>query len=194
MDVSSTGEILSASTRGIGFGSELSINASVLLKNEKNIMTFVKFSPNGKQIAFVTLPDGQIPFPLGGLWIVDSDGSNLRLMADADAGRGFEAVWHPNGESIAFVYRENPSDAAADQSFNNLISNIYLANVATGALTQLTHFSNTLVDAPHFSPDGQFLVFNVWSDKIQLWRADLKNNTLSPLQENTCCGFWLSNE
>ena len=78
-------------------------------------ISFARYSPDGRQIAFIKIPDTQTPFTVGELWVMNSDGSNARKLADADAGHGYAANWSPDGKQIAFVLRENPDDERADQ-------------------------------------------------------------------------------
>jgi Tol biopolymer transport system component len=130
---------------------------------------------------------------VGELWIVNSDGSNGRKLADADAGHGYAANWSPDGKQIAFVVRANPEDSRADQSSDSLISNIYLVDVESGALTQITHLENGRVETPSWSPDGNTLAFNmVINDRMNVRIADLKTGEIrSLITESTCCPAWM---
>ena len=140
------------------------------------IISFARYSPDGRQIAFIKIPDTQTPFTVGELWVMNADGSNARKLADADAGHGYAANWSPDGKRIAFVVRENPEDEQADQSSDALISNIYIVDVESGALTQVTHLEDGRVETPFWSPDGNTLAFNVViNDRMEVRIADLDN-------------------
>ncbi len=152
-------------SRGFGFGSELYLAKNdgrivqFLYADSLNYISFVRWSPNGKQIAFIKIPDSQTPFTTGELWVIDADGNNARKLADADAGHGYAANWSPDGGRIAFVFRENTEDVNANESADALISNIYIVDVTTKEITQITNFSEGRAETPHWSPDGNSLFF-----------------------------------
>jgi Tol biopolymer transport system component len=194
---------------GLGQGSELWLakrNAKVveqLYADQFNYISFARYSPDGSQIAFIKIPDTQTPFTVGELWIMDVDGSNARKLTDADAGHGYAANWSPDGTRIAFVFRENPDDESADQSSDSLISNIYIVDVESEALTQVTHLENGRVETPFWSPDGNTLAFNiVINDRMEVRIADVgrvgwsesgdsTGQIRSLITESTCCPAWM---
>jgi len=202
VDSAPDGQTLTYSfSRGLGLGSELWAATSTVSRTWQihseahNIITFARWSPNGKYIAFINLPDSATPFPLGKLWIMDSDGKNPRALADADAGHGYAEAWSPDSTRLAFVGRDNTGDANVQQSASALISNIYIVDVATGAIIQVTHFSDTLVEAPVWSADGHFLAFTIVNsnDTISVWVADVASGEVRPLESRSpvCCPAWL---
>jgi Tol biopolymer transport system component len=186
-------------SRGLGQGSELWLAkrdgkvVQQLYADQFNYISFARYSPAGNQIAFIKIPDTQTPFPIGELWVMNVDGSNGRKLADADAGHGYAANWSPNGKQIAFVVRANPKDTRADQSSDSLVSNIYLVNVESGALTPITHLENGRVETPFWSPDGNTLAFNmVINDRMEVRIADLITGEIRALMtESTCCPAWM---
>jgi Tol biopolymer transport system component len=192
-------------SRGLGQGSELWLakqNGNVveqLYADPFNYISFARYSPNGRQIAFIKIPDTQTPFPVGELWVIPStaaqgaDGSNARKVADADAGHGYAASWSPDGKWIAWVVRENPEDEREDQSPEGLISNIYTVNVESGARKQITHLEHGRVETPYWSPDGNTLAFNiVMNDRMEVQLADLTTGEIRSLMaESTCCPAWI---
>jgi Tol biopolymer transport system component len=192
----------------MGAGSELNFTRNdgrreqLLYADKFNYIAFARYSPDAKQIAFMTIPDTQTPFTVGELWVmpapgaqaqVNADGSNPRKLADADAGHGYAANWSPDGTRIAFVKRENPEDESANQSSDSLISNVYVINVADGELTQITHLTDGWVETPHWSPDGNTLAFNVVVDgRIEVQLADITSGeTRSLITGSTCCPAWM---
>jgi Tol biopolymer transport system component len=189
-------------SRGMGQGSELWLakqNGNVvqlLYADPFNYISFARYSPDGSQIAFIKIPDTQIPFTVGELWIMDRDGANARKLAEADAGHGYAANWSPDGKRIAFVVRENPKDERADQSAEALISNIYVVDAQTEALTQITRLENGRAETPFWSPDGNTLAFNVViNDRMEIQIADLKTGQIrSLLTDSTCCPAWIRKE
>jgi hypothetical protein len=186
-------------SRGLGQGSEISLakregeTVELLYADPLHYISFARFSPDGSQIAFIKIPDTQTPFTVGELWMIDSDGANPRKLADADAGHGYAANWSPDGRRIAFVRRENPDEERADQTSSALLSNIYVVEVQTGTLTQITHFELGRTETPFWSPDGNTLAFHVViNDRMEVQLADVTTGEIRPLvPESTCCPAWL---
>lgn len=195
---SKEGEFTFTFSRGMGQGSELWLgtregkNTDLLYADPLHYLSFARYSPDGSQIAFIKIPDTQTPFTIGELWVMHSDGSDPRKIAEADAGHGYAANWSPDGTRIAVVQRENPDDQRADQSSQALISNIYIVDVQNGTVTQVTHLEDGRVETPFWSPDGNTLAFHVViNDRMQVQLADMttgKIRTLLP--ESACCPAW----
>jgi dipeptidyl aminopeptidase/acylaminoacyl peptidase len=188
-----------AFSRGMGLGSEMWLahqNGNIVRQvaaDKNNYLSFARWSPDGRQIAFIKIPDSATPFTVGQLWVMDANGSNARQLADADAGHGFPPAWSPDGKKVAFVVRENPQDPNADQSAGALISNIDIADLESRKVNQLTHLENARVEAPIWSPDGNIIVFTVViNDKMNVYRADvLSGETKLIIMESACCAAWI---
>lgn len=210
-------------SRGLGFGSELNLAKNdgritqLLYADLYNYISFARFSPDSKQIAFIKIPDSQTPFTVGELWIIPSMVSfanktpssmeQAKFLADVDAGHGYAANWSPDGAKIAFVARENPDDEEADHSSEALISNIYVVDVTSGKLTQVTSFDNARAETPFWSPSGNILAFNVvLNGRMQVHIANIGDRVgssenrdpyrdpgeIQPLgTESTCCPAWM---
>jgi hypothetical protein len=186
-------------SRGLGYGSELYLAeddgraAQLLYSDPFNYLAFARFSPDGRQIAFIKIPDLQTPFTVGELWVMDADGSNARKLADADAGHGYAANWSPDGTRIAFVVRENPEDKNANQLSEVLISNIYLVEVESGEVIRVTDFEEGRAETPHWSPDGNTLAFTAVADgRMTVFLADLASGEVRPLVSGpACCPAWM---
>ena len=192
-------------SRGLGQGSEIWLAqrdgkvVQQLYADQYNYISFARFSPDGKQIAFIKIPDTQTPYTVGELWVMDADGSHPRKLADADSGHGFAANWSPDGKQIAFVVRENPQDENANQNSDALISNIYLIDVETGELHQITNFTERHVETPFWSPDGNTLAFTVvLNGRMTVSIADMATGEIKPLEADivpvggsACCPAWM---
>jgi Tol biopolymer transport system component len=186
-------------SRGLGQGSELWLakrdgkTVEPLHTDPFHYISFARYSPDGRQIAFIKIPDTPTPFTVGELWVINADGSEARKLAEADAGHGYAANWSPDGKQIAFVKRENPGDERADQSTEALLSNIYVVEVQNSALTQITPLEQGRTETPSWSPDGNTLTFNmVINDRMQVYFADLVTGEFRSLMpESTCCPAWV---
>lgn len=186
-------------SRGLGFGSELWLargsgrNAGQLYADTLNYIAFARWSADGSQVAFIKIPDSQVPFTVGELWVMNADGSNPQKLAEADAGHGYAANWSPDGNHIAFVVRENADEPRANESAEVLVSNIYIVDVAGREIEQVTHFTEGRAETPHWSPDGNILAFQyVLNGRMGLQAADLlKDEIKVVLAEPACCPGWM---
>lgn len=200
-------------SRGLGYGSELYLAqhdgriTTLLYADQFNYISYARFSPDGKQIAFIKIPDISTPFTVGELWLISStlpstaDSANGasssaqggRFLSYVDAGHGYAANWSPDGTKIAFVMRENTEDENADRSSEALISNIYIVDIETGALTQTTHFTEGRAETPYWSPSGNILTFNVvLNGRMEVQSADIESGEIRSLEtESTCCSAWM---
>jgi Tol biopolymer transport system component len=124
---------------------------------------------------------------------MNADGSNARKLADADAGHGYAANWSLEGGRLAFVVRENPDEVRANQSAEALISNIYIVDVTSNEISHVTQFTDGRAETPHWSPDGNKLVFQyVLNGRMNLQVADLSSGGVEAvLTEPACCPSWM---
>jgi Tol biopolymer transport system component len=95
-------------------------------------------SPDGRQIAFTSRRNGRFV-----TYVMDIDGSNVRRVGD-----GSMAEWSPDGSRLVVTGRPGEGDNV----------DLYILDVETGALTQLTDRAN---DDNHadWSPDGRHIAF-----------------------------------
>jgi dipeptidyl aminopeptidase/acylaminoacyl peptidase len=186
-------------SRGMGQGSELWLAKrdgkviEQLFADQLHYISFARYSPDARQIAFIKIPDTATPFTVGELWVMDADGANARKLADVDAGHGYAANWSPDGTQIAFVGRENIADQAADQASDALLSNIYIVDVVTRNITKVTSFTTGFAETPHWSPGGNTLAVNAVVDgRMNVFTLDIKTGEMhSLLTGSACCPAWM---
>lgn len=166
--------ILFAANIGLGFGSELGIYSLETGKAEiqqifpDQIVAYPRWSPDGKQMSYILMPDSNRAYTIGELWLADTTGKPLTLLAEnADAGHGYPTVWSPQGQAIYYIVRENPDSLQANYHPLALHSNIYQVDAATGTTTPLTTFKESLVYDIQWSGEGDRLAFTandaVWT-------------------------------
>jgi Tol biopolymer transport system component len=73
-----------------------------------------------------------------------------------------------------------------------VISNIYIVDVESGEITQLTKFDNAQAETPVWSPNGNGIAFQVVLDgRMGVQIVDLPTGGARPLiTESTCCPAW----
>lgn len=177
--------VLYAASNGLGFGSELGslslVDGSLAVWQTfpHQIAAHPTWSPDESNLAYVLLPDTNIPFVVGELWLADpGDGTPLTLLTEVDAGHGYSPVWSPDGNSLVYVHRENPEDIRADNEPLALRSNLYQVDVSSGMVTPVTQFEDSLVHDAVWSPAG-ILAFTV-DDSVWTWVPGAAPTQFSP--------------
>ena len=115
----------------------------------------IKFSPDGKSLAFVRNRKE--------LRVIDLDTKQETL---AGFGRSLQGpyAWAPDNQWIAYV-------AADDRGLRN----VYVVGAAGGADAQVSFLANSNLNSLQWSPDGKFLIFETGqrTETPQLVRVDL---------------------
>jgi Tol biopolymer transport system component len=118
-------------------------------------------SPDGSRLAYVGRGDnGGV-----GIFVANIDGTGIehvtvelrgeaRPLAAPAPAWGAAPAWSPDGSKIAYV-----------GLLGGWRGNVYLLDLATGVSTQLTDVQRgDSTSAPSFTPDGEFIVYSVYSD------------------------------
>ncbi|NOG35643.1 MAG: hypothetical protein HND44_13865 [Chloroflexi bacterium] len=177
--------VLYAASVGLGFGSEMGVlnladgRLTPWQTFPDHLVAHAAWSPDGNVLAYVLLPDTNIPFVIGELWLAEpASGKQLMLLAEVDAGHGYAPVWSPDSTSLVYVHRGNPDDIQADLEPLALRSNLYQVDVYAGAVTPITQFEDSLVYDAVWSPDG-LLAFTA-DDAVWIWTPSKMPVQVSP--------------
>lgn len=192
-------EFVFSLSRGMGHGSEMwrardsGEGLRQIANDPANYLAFARWSPDGREIAYLKIPDTAVPFSVGELWVMEANGSNGRRLADADAGHGFAPSWSPDGTQIAFVARENRDDPEADDSSATLTSNIYLADTRSGKVVPATEFRSARVEAPLWEPGGRTLAFVAKvDDRMTAYVVQMASREMTAVPlDGVCCLGWV---
>lgn len=149
-----------------------------------------RFSPDGSKVVYGAG---------GGLTLANADGTGAHLLAKTDDTNhplprmGERYVWSPDGKRIAFVsatpstepemeadpivitrYWYRPARGFPDRFNDNKHLHLFVADVAAGAVTQLTD-GKYYEHSPDWSPDGSKLLFvsNHEADADLTYNADI---------------------
>tara|TARA_R110000868_G_scaffold8205_7_gene42753 strand:- start:65161 stop:66483 length:1323 start_codon:yes stop_codon:yes gene_type:complete len=132
-------------------------NPQTVLRSSQPIMS-PTWSPNGKQIAYVTFYQGRSAIYINTL------ATGERQLVSRGFGINGAPAWSPDGRSMAMVLSKDGSP------------NIYIKNLQTGKLRRITH-GWSINTEPAWSPNGQELLFT--SDRggsPQIYQTHLSNN------------------
>ncbi len=126
---------------------------------------YPKFSPDGKEIAFVKLQlvKGRIA---GTVNVMSLDGENVKQLTDTNLGFPSSPAWSPDGKNLIF---------SVTKPFGKSI-NIYTVGINGENLKQYTQYANNLT--PYWSSDN-FIYFTSdrgsvkWKYSIWRFKADI---------------------
>lgn len=100
------------------------------------------WSPDGERFAFIVYNDGNNEITI----LRTKNGNIERRFRPDDVGAIYNVAWSPNGKEIVFSGSKGG------------ISDLYVANIETGAVRQLTNDRYADIQ-PAFSPDGRTIAF-----------------------------------
>ena len=142
------------------------------------------FSPDGQQIAFGR--DSTASLQSAQLWLMNSDGSNQRLLFERNA---YGMSWSPDGEWIAFESYSTGADAQYD---------IWLVRADGSDARNLTQGRYGFPFGPQWSSNSKQIVFadqgRGGSDDAQIFVADVDTGNAIQLTTlgNNYAPFWVA--
>jgi len=125
---------------------------------------FPAYSPNGKEIAFIRWIGpvrSDENATSGGVWVMNSDGSDLRQITERQLPTVTEnqaPSWSPDGQQLVFTQMNTVADPIGHQA-------IVVANADGSGLHRITpwHLDGTDAD---WSPDGRLIIFTSHHDIV----------------------------
>ncbi|MGD0708364.1 MAG: protein kinase [Anaerolineaceae bacterium] len=128
------------------------------------------WSPDGQQLAFISPCRGRHDVYAGSsIYIMDSNGSEVHpLGVTPDPAGDFDPTWSPDGQRVAFT------------SLRTGVQHIYIYNLTTSSLSQITKGTNVEDGQPAWSPSGTQLAFVRTSALSQIWVVTDDGQTQQP--------------
>lgn len=131
-----------------------------LLRKTEGVIGMLSWSPVGEQLIYFYRPGTLTDLDPSELWLLNSDGSDGRLLANQtyNAGEGcYGPTWSPDGRYVAFVQVDDSALFLSD--WRDPATNVYVADIVTGEITRLSAFEGRSNIYPIWSPDGRFVAF-----------------------------------
>ena len=148
------------------------------------------WSPDGTEIVFCSDRSAFSDNPTSGLYIMDSDGSDVRSLADGVASSRYPAIWSPNGDHITFVVFQ--SGIKDSMTYDDGYS-VYTVRPDGTDLKELGDSASV----PAWSPDGTRLAFIKEGEdtrELQIMDTDGSNvRTLWSFERNRRLRLWYNN-
>jgi len=104
------------------------------------------WSPDGKEIAFSSMPDGAGRDGEGDIYVINADGTNVRNLTNTPDFDEMLPSWSPDGKKIVFSGHEVGTG----------VSGIYVMDMDSRERIELSHDFDMF---PAWSPDGSKIVF-----------------------------------
>jgi Tol biopolymer transport system component len=140
-------------TKDLFMAREDGSNAHRLLGDQPGERRGPDWSPDGRQVAFVTRDDAT---PDGSIWIADADETHAKQLFDPSTDCPWGAywpAWSPDGQRLAIVCYPGVEGVST-----LAVVDTHTLDVATVASVAWPEFLDT---APSWSPDGSTLVFGI---------------------------------
>jgi Tol biopolymer transport system component len=125
----------------------------LLFKGGDNILAWMRFSRDGKTIAFMKSDLGILPGNQS-VWTINSDGTEASMISDINW--DYPPVWSPDGSKLAFANSANIDEY----------------DVLQKSTRSITNFDSGNAVHPEYSSDGQTVLFSSdVSGKNSTWAA-----------------------
>ena len=118
-----------------------------------------RWSPVSEEVVFSKTESSEASYEED-LYVINSDGSGLRLLADTPGLDG-PAAWSPDGTEVAFVSGEGEGEPGE----------VFVVN-ADGTGLRVLSSKTALYIAPEWAPDGTRLVFQTFSYQLHVVGVD----------------------
>lgn len=118
------------------------------LTNSPAFDAFPAFSPDGSQVAFVSERDGNRE-----IYLAAMDGANPENLTNHPARDG-EPAWSPDGRLLAFQSQRDDT-----------LGDIFIADIETGVLHNLTRTEDLGEYNPIWSPDGRWIAYTMFNNR-----------------------------
>jgi hypothetical protein len=124
----------------------------------------LSWSPDGTQIAFAGIETGEPP---SGIFVINADGSSLRLVVAIDGLDLSAPDWSPDGQKLVFAGLAGTTSEAEPK-----YSDLFIVGIDGSGLTNLTESPAINESTPSWSPAGDLIAYRRnegnTSDSIQL--------------------------
>jgi dipeptidyl aminopeptidase/acylaminoacyl peptidase len=127
------------------------------------------WSPDGKQIAFITNITGR-----NNLWLVPAEGGWPVQLTISDQ-RQAAPAWSPDGKWIAYM-----SDYDGDEQWD-----IFLVSPKTGQVVNLTKTREIAEESPTWSADGRYLAYMVKPKTSSVFEIDVYDTVMREVKHVT---------
>ena len=150
----------------------------------------LRWSPDGRQIAFISGEIGTSGNPASQLYVVSASDGNVKKLTDS--GLYTEVAWSPDGKMLAYLHlrekgkRFNPDEMEGD---------LYVVRAAGGGAKQITDTPEQEINIS-WTPDGKRLTFNLLTqgavNQKEVWVASIDGGEAKMLQRGYIPSSWSS--
>ncbi|MDP7436617.1 MAG: DPP IV N-terminal domain-containing protein, partial [Candidatus Marinimicrobia bacterium] len=139
---------------------------------------YMNWSYDGRKLAYAKYHFGKYQSMVNDIKVYDLDKKSSAWLTQSE--RATYPDWSPDGQQIVYVAHENS------------VSNLYTMNAAGADKKQITHYVyDTQIINPHYSPDGNFIVFAM-ADKeanLDLFILELTSGDVRRLTDDLAADY-----